>query len=89
MKVTDFGLATLSDASGFGTAGGGTIGYMPLEQMRQAVSYTHLALAVGLVLMALFVFRCIKSKNPLVDFSLFRSQPFSAGVVAPLSLIHI
>ncbi len=35
VKVTDFGLATLSDASGFGSAGGGTIGYMPLEQMRQ------------------------------------------------------
>lgn len=35
VKVTDFGLATLADASGFGTAGGGTIGYMPLEQMRQ------------------------------------------------------
>ncbi len=43
-----------------------------------------IALAVGLVLMALFVFRCIKSKNPLVDFSLFRSKPFSAGVVATL-----
>lgn len=35
VKVTDFGLATLMDASGCGTAGGGTIGYMPLEQMRQ------------------------------------------------------
>ncbi len=35
VKVTDFGLATLADASGCGTAGGGTIGYMPLEQMRQ------------------------------------------------------
>lgn len=35
VKVTDFGLATLADASGFGTAGGGTIGYMPPEQMRQ------------------------------------------------------
>ena len=34
-KVTDFGLATLSDASGVGTTGGGTIGYMPLEQMRR------------------------------------------------------
>ncbi|MDO4502236.1 MAG: serine/threonine-protein kinase [Coriobacteriia bacterium] len=34
-KVTDFGLATLSDAEGTGTAGGGTIGYMPLEQMHQ------------------------------------------------------
>ena len=34
VKVTDFGLAKLADASGFGAAGGGTIGYMPLEQMR-------------------------------------------------------
>lgn len=35
VKVTDFGLATLSDAMGFAVASGGTIGYMPLEQMRQ------------------------------------------------------
>lgn len=35
VKVTDFGLATLADASGFGRTGGGTIGYMPPEQMRQ------------------------------------------------------
>lgn len=35
VKVTDFGLATLADASGRGTTGGGTIGYMPLEQMRR------------------------------------------------------
>ena len=34
-KVTDFGLATLADASGAGTTGGGTIGYMPLEQIRR------------------------------------------------------
>lgn len=35
VKVTDFGLSTLMDASGQGSTGGGTIGYMPLEQMRQ------------------------------------------------------
>ena len=35
VKVTDFGLATLSDAQGEGTAAAGTIGYMPPEQMRQ------------------------------------------------------
>ena len=35
VKVTDFGLATLADAAGTGLAGGGTIGYMPLEQMRR------------------------------------------------------
>lgn len=35
VKVTDFGLSKLSGVSGFSHAGGGTIGYMPLEQMRQ------------------------------------------------------
>lgn len=34
VKVTDFGLAKLAGAGGFGAAGGGTVGYMPLEQMR-------------------------------------------------------
>lgn len=34
VKVTDFGLATLADANGTGRTGGGTIGYMPPEQMR-------------------------------------------------------
>lgn len=35
VKVTDFGLATLCDAQGEGVAAAGTIGYMPLEQMRR------------------------------------------------------
>ncbi len=35
VKVTDFGLSTLMDTFGQGSTGGGTIGYMPLEQMRQ------------------------------------------------------
>lgn len=35
VKVTDFGLATLADASGGGKTGGGTIGYMPPEQIRR------------------------------------------------------
>lgn len=35
VKVTDFGLAILADTSGFNAAGGGTIGYMPPEQIRQ------------------------------------------------------
>lgn len=33
VKVTDFGLATLADETGTGYAGGGTIGYMPPEQI--------------------------------------------------------
>lgn len=33
VKVTDFGMAVLSSQAGYGKAAGGTIGYMPLEQM--------------------------------------------------------
>ncbi|WP_165252027.1 protein kinase [Adlercreutzia sp. ZJ304] len=35
IKVADFGLSALMDSGGHGTTGGGTIGYMPLEQMRR------------------------------------------------------
>lgn len=35
VKVTDFGLARLATEAGYGAAAGGTIGYMPPEQMRQ------------------------------------------------------
>lgn len=35
VKVTDFGLATLADASGAANPGGGTIAYMPLEQLQR------------------------------------------------------
>ena len=35
VKVTDFGLAELSSAAGYAQAEGGTVGYMPLEQMRR------------------------------------------------------
>ena len=34
VKVTDFGLARLATSAGYGSAAGGTVGYMPLEQMR-------------------------------------------------------
>ena len=33
VKLTDFGMATLASAAGFGGARGGTIGYMPPEQL--------------------------------------------------------
>lgn len=35
IKVVDFGLARLADGFGFGVATGGTIGYMPPEQMER------------------------------------------------------
>ena len=36
VKVTDFGVAALSEATGHGPAVGGTLGFMPLEQLRGA-----------------------------------------------------
>lgn len=43
------------------------------------------AVVGGLVLLAWFVSRCLKSKNPLVDLSLFRSKTFTAGVIATMA----
>lgn len=43
------------------------------------------AVVVGLILMALFMLRCLKAKNPLVDLSLFRSKTFTAGVIATMT----
>lgn len=43
------------------------------------------AVVGGLVLLACFVSRCLKSKNPLVDLSLFRSKTFTAGVIATMA----
>lgn len=40
------------------------------------------ATVAGLVLIALFIYRCLKSPHPIVDLSLFRSRTFSAGVIA-------
>lgn len=34
VKLADFGMATLTSAAGFGGARGGTVGYMPPEQLR-------------------------------------------------------
>lgn len=42
------------------------------------------ALCAGLALMALFVLRCLRSDAPLLDVSLFRSKPFTAGIIAAL-----
>lgn len=42
------------------------------------------AVALGVVLLVMFVVRCATSKNPLVDISLFKSRAFTGGVVAML-----
>ena len=59
-KVTDFGLATLADASGKGTTGGGTIGYMPLEQMRRE----HLDARTDEWSLAAMTYEMLTGENP-------------------------
>ena len=62
VKVTDFGLATLADASGAGTTGGGTIGYMPLEQMRRE----HLDARTDEWSLAAVAYEMLTGENPFL-----------------------
>ncbi len=70
VKVTDFGLATLADASGFGQAGGGTIGYMPLEQMRQQ----DLDARCDEWALASVTYEMLAGENPFLANDLFAAQ---------------
>lgn len=70
VKVTDFGLATLADASGFGPAGGGTIGYMPLEQMRQE----NLDARCDEWALASVAYEMLAGENPFFAPDLFQAQ---------------
>ena len=70
VKVTDFGLATLADASGFGPAGGGTIGYMPLEQMRQE----NLDARSDEWALASVTYEMLAGENPFFAPDLFQAQ---------------
>ena len=62
VKVTDFGLATLADAAGQGLAGGGTIGYMPLEQMRRE----HLDARTDEWSLAAVLYEMLAGENPFL-----------------------
>lgn len=70
VKVTDFGLATLADAQGFGVAGGGTIGYMPLEQMRQE----NLDARCDEWALASVTYEMLVGENPFLAPNLFQAQ---------------
>ncbi len=70
VKVTDFGLATLADAQGFGVAGGGTVGYMPLEQMRQE----NLDARCDEWALASVTYEMLAGENPFLASNLFQAQ---------------
>lgn len=42
------------------------------------------ALLIGIALMAWFVLRCARADEPLLDVRLFKSKPFTAGIIAAL-----
>jgi len=62
VKVVDFGMAELSSAGGHGPSWGGTIGYMPLEQLEgEAVSA-----ATDEWALAALTFECLTGHNPFI-----------------------
>ncbi len=73
-KVTDFGLATLADASGRATTGSGTIGYMPLEQMQQEL----LDARTDEWALASVIYEMLSGKNPFLAPTLERAEELIA-----------
>ena len=65
VKVADFGMAELSSASGHGPSGGGTLGYMPLEQLEGSSVST----ATDEWALASLAFECLTGHNPFVESS--------------------
>jgi serine/threonine protein kinase len=81
VKVTDFGLSALSSARGFGTASGGTIGYMPPEQMRRE----NLDARCDEWALASITYEMLTGKNPFFadDLSLAEAAIVDAELVLP------
>ncbi len=72
VKVADFGMAALSSVTGHGSGTGGTVGYMPLEQlegMRVGPETDEWALAA-------LVYECLTAANP------FDAESPQAAIVA-------
>ena len=70
VKVTDFGLATLLDAAGRGKTAGGTIGYMPLEQ----ITRQHLDVRTDEWALASLTYCLIAQENPFKAPTLEEAQ---------------
>ena len=83
VKVTDFGLATLADEFGYGTANAGTIGYMPPEQMRKQA----LDVRTDLWALACITYEMFCGQNPFdapdIQTSLKKTQ--DAKLIVPSS----
>lgn len=81
VKVTDFGLARLATETGYGTAAGGTIGYMPPEQM----TGQELDERCDQWALASLTYEMIAGKNPFIVNSLTEAEDaiYDAELVIP------
>lgn len=81
VKVTDFGLARLATETGYGTAAGGTIGYMPPEQM----TGQELDERCDQWALASLTYEMIAGKNPFIVDSLAEAEDaiYDAELVIP------
>lgn len=81
VKVTDFGLARLAGEAGYGSAAGGTIGYMPPEQMNQY----DLDERCDEWALASLTYEMITGSNPFVVDSLNQAEDaiYDAELVVP------
>ena len=81
VKVTDFGLARLAGEAGYGAAEGGTIGYMPPEQMEQR----NLNERCDEWALASLVYEMISGANPFLADSIPEAEDaiYDAELVIP------
>lgn len=78
IKVTDFGVASLSTSSGHQPILGGTLGYMPLEQLRDE----EVDERADVWAFASLVFESLTAANPLASDTL-EGAIFKANVIDP------
>ncbi|MHB9003360.1 MAG: serine/threonine-protein kinase [Coriobacteriia bacterium] len=78
VKVTDFGISALSTAYGHGPAAGGTLGYMPLEQLRDK----QVDERTDVWALAALIFELLTDANPFAADSI-EGAVFKAEFVEP------
>lgn len=78
VKVTDFGVAALSSAAGHGHGAGGTLGHMPIEQLRG----DELDERTDVWAFAVLAYELLADANPFLSES-FEGSVFKAEVIEP------
>lgn len=86
VKVTDFGISELSSAEGFSQASGGTIGYMPPEQ----INGDDLDQRTDAFALAVVVYEMLTGTNPYNARDIAGSlRRMEEGAIAPVSRVRV